>query len=316
MFDIAEQVARWQADGAPVTVARVVEVRGISSRDRAAVVATTPDAPMVGSVLSGAVDGALAALLAEDGPSRRVEVTVDDPSAHRVGLSCGGSARLLVGPAAELPADLWTRLAAREPVCLVARLDGDVVVGTDLLTGAGMADADPRIAELFRAGVSSTVELEDRVVSALWPVPALVIVGTGAVADSLAAMAGLLGWTSSIVDDPEAAGARIANLGAADGVALLSHDLDVAGPALLAALAAGLGYVGAMGSRRTQDARATWLAARGVTDLSAVHGPAGLDIGADTPAEIALAIFAEMLAARSGGTAASLRDRGGPIHRR
>jgi xanthine dehydrogenase accessory factor len=315
VYEIAAQVARWQAAGAPVTVVRVVQVLGISSRDPSEAVAATPHAPMIGSLLSGAVDEQLAALLARGGPPRMIDVHVDDPAAHRVGLSCGGTVRLLIAPATEFPAGLWDRLASREALCLVTRRNGDTVGNTEVLTESDLADADPRVAALVRAGVSQTALLEDLVVTALWPVPTLVIVGRGSVADALVATANLLGWAPSTVNDADAARAAISNLAVTDGVVVLSHDRDVDGPALLAALSGRPGYIGAMGSRRTQAARAEWLAGQGVTDLRPVHGPAGLDIGANTPAEIALAIFAEILASRAGATARSLRDRGGPIHR-
>ena len=80
---------------------------------------------------------------------------------------------------------------------------------------------------------------------------------------------------------------------------IASHDDDVAGPALAAALDSEVGYIGALGARRIQQARADWLAYRDITDLARIHGPAGLDIGADTPAEIALSVLAEAVAVRS-----------------
>ena len=75
-----------------------------------------------------------------------------------------------------------------------------------------------------------------------------------------------------------------------------------------------MGYIGALGSRRTQQARADWLAYRGVTDLERVHGPAGLDIGANTPAEIAVSILAEALAVKARASAGPLGQKSGPIH--
>ena len=68
-----------------------------------------------------------------------------------------------------------------------------------------------------------------------------------------------------------------------DKLVVMAHDLELAGPVLAAALDGDVGYIGALGSRRTQQARAEWLAYRGVTDLERIHGPAGLDIGASTP---------------------------------
>ncbi len=88
----------------------------------------------------------------------------------------------------------------------------------------------------------------------------------------------------------------IATLTALDKVVVASHDDELAGPALEAALAGDVGYIGSVGSRRTQQSRADWLAYRDITDLSRIRGPAGLDIGASTPPEIAVSILAEALA--------------------
>jgi xanthine dehydrogenase accessory factor len=79
---------------------------------------------------------------------------------------------------------------------------------------------------------------------------------------------------------------------------VLSHDEAVDAPAIGAALRAGTAYVGAMGSRRTQSRRREWLLAHGVGEdaLATVHTPIGLDIGADEPGEIAVAILAELVA--------------------
>jgi xanthine/CO dehydrogenase XdhC/CoxF family maturation factor len=96
-----------------------------------------------------------------------------------------------------------------------------------------------------------------------------------------------------------------------------SHHDGVDGPAIRAGLTAGTAYVGAMGSRRTQERRRTWLVDHGVTPeaLAAVHAPIGLDIGANAPGEIAVAIVAEVIAVRAGrGGLGSVGDREGPIH--
>jgi xanthine/CO dehydrogenase XdhC/CoxF family maturation factor len=154
----------------------------------------------------------------------------------------------------------------------------------------------------------------------------LLVVGDGEVAAALEAMSTALGWCPVVVDtllDTER------ELPEADLVVVLSHHDDVDGPAIAAALEAAPVYIGAMGSRRTQERRRAWLLAHGVSEerIAAVHGPAGLDIGANTPAEIALSILAEAVATlrssrRSRDTSSgaaeaahrSLRDRPGPIH--
>jgi xanthine dehydrogenase accessory factor len=108
-----------------------------------------------------------------------------------------------------------------------------------------------------------------------------------------------------------------AELGQRDVVCVLTHDPKFDVPAIMAALETGVGYLGAMGSRRTHADRVERLRAAGVAegDLARVMGPIGLDIGARTPEETAVSICAEIIALRTGRDAPSLRDRGGPIHR-
>jgi xanthine dehydrogenase accessory factor len=120
------------------------------------------------------------------------------------------------------------------------------------------------------------------------------------VAEALRGAAGLLGWRIDVAPDARTATGAIAALAALDKVVVVSHDVELAGTALEAALAGDVGYIGALGSRRTQQARADWLAHRDVTDLDRVHGPAGLDIGATTPPEIAVSILAEAMAVATG----------------
>ena len=149
------------------------------------------------------------------------------------------------------------------------------------------------------------------------PAGRLLIVGAGEVSASLAAFAATLGWNPKVVDSAAEAQAEAVGLRPCDSVAVLSHHDGVDGPALAAALASDAGYVGAMGSRRTQERRRIWLRDNGVAAdaITSIRGPAGLDIGADTPAEIAVSIAAEIIAVQRGTPAgAALSARSGPIH--
>jgi len=142
----------------------------------------------------------------------------------------------------------------------------------------------------------------------------LLVVGKGPVCDALVPMALELGWEAVIATSmPEVE----RGLPRARAVVVTSHDEDVDAPALAAALAARPSYIGSMGSRKSQARRREWLLANGHSeaDLEPVHGPAGIDIGADGPAEIALSILAEMVATLRGRTGlGSLKDGTGPIH--
>jgi xanthine dehydrogenase accessory factor len=314
VYEIALTVSACLRAGTRVDVAWAVETHGFSSRDHSEALALTPGGGRTGSVLSGSLNDQLADAAASSTTGRLVALHIGDVDATLAGLSCGGDARCLVVSAAELPVELWPQLLSRLPVCLVTKLAGDRIVETTMFTAESIDEADEDIAAMFRHGVSDTTVTADTVVTVLWPVPKLVVIGGGGIADALEAAAGLLGWNAVTVNDASSAIGLIAGLAAMDNVAVLSHDLEVSGPALEAALRTDVGYIGALGARRTQQARAQWLADHGVTDLDRIHGPAGLDIGANTPAEIAVSIVAEALATKTGSSVVSLRERPGQIH--
>ncbi|HSS09472.1 MAG TPA: XdhC/CoxI family protein [Acidimicrobiales bacterium] len=121
-----------------------------------------------------------------------------------------------------------------------------------------------------------------------------------------------------VVDWPNRHLAKVgADLGPRDAVCVLTHDPKFDVPAIVAALETEVGYLGAMGSRRTHEDRVARLREADVSDegLARVMAPIGLDIGARTPEETAVSICAEIIALRTGREAPSLRDAEGPIHR-
>lgn len=123
-----------------------------------------------------------------------------------------------------------------------------------------------------------------------------------------------------VVDWPNRLLERVGpTLGPRDAVCVLTHDAKFDVPAIISALATDVGYLGAMGSRRTHDKRVERLREEGVSaeELARVMAPIGLDIGARTPEETAIAIVAEVIALRTGRVegVAPLRDTEGPIHR-
>ena len=120
-----------------------------------------------------------------------------------------------------------------------------------------------------------------------------------------------------VVDRPERLLATLGPaLGQRDAVCVLTHDAKFDVPAIVAALGTEVGYLGVMGSRRTHADRVGRLHRAGVAPegMARVMAPIGLDIGARTPEETAVAIVAEVIALRAGRSAPSLRDGEGPIH--
>ena len=212
---------------------------------------------------------------------------------------------------------------------LIIELDGR-------LTGSlGTADLD---AELVRAGLaalasgtSRTIELAGRslFIETYPSRPRLVVVGAVQVAIPLTAMARELGFETIVVDGRAAFATRerfpsvdqlvvgwpdevadAIGLGPADAIAVLTHDVKFDEPAIIEGLHHGCRYVGAVGSRKTQLDRQARLLAAGVTpdELARLRGPVGLDLGGRAPAETALAILAEIVAERHGGSGRPMRE--------
>ncbi len=200
---------------------------------------------------------------------------------------------------------------------------------------SGSPGADAAIAraarDLLARGGSTTVEVADRqwFLEGFPASPRLVIIGAVQVAMPLSRMARELGYATVVVDGraafatterfPDVDGlvvgwpdevAEEIGLGPADAVAVLTHDVKFDEPAIVEALRRGCRYVGAVGSRKTQaDRRARLLAAGvGEADLARLRGPIGLDLGGRAPAETALAIMAEIVAQRYGGTGMPMRN--------
>jgi xanthine dehydrogenase accessory factor len=215
-----------------------------------------------------------------------------------------------------------------------------LAAGDGTLTGsAGSPEADVAIAlavrDLLAQGRSGTVEAagSQYFVEGYAVAPRLVVVGAVQVAMPLVRIARELGYATVVVDGraafatkerfpdvdalvvawPDEAAEEI-GLGPADAVAVLTHDVKFDEPAIVEALRRGCRYVGAIGSRKTQAVRRARLLAAGVgeADLARLHGPIGLDLGGRDAAETALAIMAEIVADRYGGSGAPMWTRGQP----
>ena len=219
--------------------------------------------------------------------------------------------------------------APPEPTLIVhddGRLDG--TLGDGAHDGALVDDA----LEALRRGQSRTIDLGGRsYFIEVFPVrPRLVVVGAVEVARTLVRLAKELGFETVVIDGrasfatperfPDVDGLVVGwpdevadeiGLGPNDAVAVLTHDVKFDEPAIVEALRRGCRYVGAVGSKKTQADRRQRLLEAGVTpgELARLHGPIGLDLGGRQPAETALAILAEVVAERYGGTGVPLIER-------
>ncbi len=298
MYGIALSVAACLRAGTRVDIAWIAEADPPLAASPDEAVAFTPGGGRLGSMLSGALDGPLGELAAVQAAAGRVvDVEVGVTDAVLAGLDPGLRARVVLAPGDTLPEDTWDLLARREPLCLVSHLDGDTITHTDLYTRDTIAAAGEEVARIFDRGAGQVAVTDQAVITALWPVPTLVIAGGGGpMAEALEHQAALMGWHPTTTRSAADAEGLIATLAALDSVVVMGHDLEITGRALMAALAGAAGYIGSVGPRDLRRAREDWLAYRGVSDLDRIHGPAGLDIGARSPQEIAVSIVAEIIA--------------------
>lgn len=214
---------------------------------------------------------------------------------------------------------------------LLVREDGAV------LAGDGPPELAAAAAEVIRGARNQLLELDDRRVFAevYMPPPRLLVYGAVDVAEPLCRAARALGWTTIVADArarfataeripsahelivawPEEAFAQV-RPDHQTAVVILTHDAKFDQPALVAALAGESFYIGALGSRRTQEKRRARLLEAGVEEaaLGRIAGPCGLDLGADTREETALSIIAEVVAARRGREGGALRHAKRRIH--
>lgn len=300
MDDIAtliSKVQEWRP--ARLALVTVVDTWGSAPRPRGSHMLVHEDGRFEGSVSGGCVENAVLAeaeAVIASGKAALLRFGVSDDNAWEAGLPCGGDIAVLVQPVSE---------AGFAPALFDAIVEGrrrgeTVPVSTDTATG------------LSQAGVA-----DGQFVNRYRPPRRLIIVGAVQIAQALAGLARELGIGATIVDprgrfltaerfpnavlDDRWPDEAVASLKPDPGTAIvtLSHDPKIDDPALIAALAAPTGYVAALGSRRSHAARRERLAAEGVNsaDLDRIDGPAGIDIGALGPAEIALSIAAGMIQA-------------------
>lgn len=316
---IPETALDWHRAGRGAALATVVETWGSAPRPVGSQLAISGSGEIMGSVSGGCVEGAvvaeaLAALA--DGQPRLLTYGVSDDDAFAVGLACGGTIRVLVEPvgdggAGALPeallADLVAARAARRPVAVQVHPD----TGARRLVAADAGG--PALADRFRTDRSGLEE--DGTFTAIHNPPLrMVVVGAVHIAQPLVAMARLAGYDPLLVDPREAFGAAHRFPGetishdwpdealAAHGldprtaVVTLTHDPKLDDPAIIAALRSDVFYLGCLGSTRTHAKRVERLRAAGFSDsdIARIHAPVGLDIGARTPAEIAVSVMAQI----------------------
>lgn len=349
MRDLAAELLQWHTAGKSYAVATVIGVSGSAPRPPGAALAVDADGVVIGSISGGCVEGAVYELCREalrTGQPVRETFGYSNDDAFAVGLTCGGKIEVFVQPITPAEHDtIEALLRSAEPVALVR----------DLNTGAAMtlgpwwtlgAAFDPVVVAEARAmlEVAGTgvrvIGCDEREVTifveSYVPPPRMIVFGAIDFAAAVTRMGRFLGYHVTVCDArpvfatqarfpdahevvvewPDRYLARTA-VDSRTVLCVLTHDAKFDIPLLEKALRLPVAYVGAMGSRRTHDDRMAGLRAIGLSEseLAVLHSPIGLDLGGRTAEETAVAIAAEIVAVRRGGSTRPLTASDGPIHR-
>jgi len=314
--EVLSELGEWTKAGEEIALATVVETWGSSPRPLGSKMVVTRSGKMAGSVSNGCIEGAVfeeAQKVLRAGEPKVAAFGVADDVAFEVGLACGGHIEVFVQPLGRVHEQLIEMLQRNVPATL----------RTNLVTGeAELVEGAPSGSELARRDGDMFIEPFRR--------PAhLIIIGAIHIAIPLHRLAKLMGYRVTIVDArakfaskdrfpeadelivawPDEAMARL-SIDNSSYVVILTHDPKFDLPALRSVLGKQAGYVGAIGSRKTNQNRFDALRAEGFTEeqLARVHGPIGLDLGGRGAEETALGILAEITATRFGGTGAAMRE--------
>ena len=315
----------WMGAKRKVALATVTRTWGSAPRPAGSQMAVRDDGAFSGSVSGGCVEGSVIAeaeAALGDGKARNLKFGVSNEDAWAVGLACGGTIEIHVAPV--LAATQQSAIAALKKARDEKRA---VALATDLATGESrvLYPGEPGSGALQEAArlqarrdESGTVDADGKswFLTLFNPPLDLAIIGAVHIAQPLSRIAALADYAVRIIDPrtafateerfpgaalchdwPDEALAK-APLTARSAIVALTHDPKLDDPALFAALKSPAFYIGALGSRTTHARRLERLKSQGFADpeLARIHGPIGLDIGARSPAEIAVAILGEMTA--------------------
>jgi len=317
MREVLNELTEWTKAGEEIALATVVETWGSSPRPLGSKMVVTRSGKMAGSVSNGCIEGAVFDEAQKVLKNRKPKVAafgVADDVAFEVGLACGGHIEVFVEPLGPV----------HEQLIAVLQRNEQATLRTNLVTGdAELVEGwTPPGSELAHRSGDLFVEPFRR--------PAhLIIVGAIHIAIPLHRLAKLMGYRVTVVDArakfatkerfpeadelivawPDEAMAKLV-IDNSSYVVILTHDPKFDLPALRSVLAKDAGYVGAIGSRKTNQNRFDALRAEGFTEeqLSRVHGPIGLDLGSRGAEETALGILAEITAVRFGGSGSAMRE--------
>ena len=342
MREVAADFERWLANGQSIALATVVQTWGSSPRQVGAKMAMATSHEISGSVSGGCVEGAVYETgldVIRTGQPQLLHFGVTNDTAWDVGLACGGKIEVFVRRLdSNLYAALRRAMTADRSLVVATIIGGPLdLLGREMLIADDGAVFGTLGGELDHAAIEagrvalcagqsnrftlSAVEPIELFLDVITPSPEVIAIGGVHIAIALTHLAKVMGYRTTVVDPrgvfgtkarfphvdrliqawPDEALAQI-KLSCLSAVVMLTHDPKLDDPALKMALPSEAFYVGALGSRATQEQRRQRMLAAGVReiDLAKLHGPIGIDLGGHTPEEIALAVMAEIVAVRNG----------------
>ncbi len=333
MRDVLDTLERWVADGLRVATATVIRTERSAPREPGAVLAVSERGEVAGSVTGGCVEPAVyeeAREVLAGGAPRLRAYGIADEEAFEVGLPCGGTVHIFVDALdPELVAPIAADVRAEKPIALAITLTGPEA-GAKRLVRPGDEDEASALLARGETGVVYA-EGEQVFISSFAPRPRMYVFGAIDHAAAVARIGRFLGYRVTVCDArarfvtperipdvdelvvewPDRFLAR-APVDERTAIVVLTHDHKFDVPLLKVALGTPAAYIGAMGSRRTTEERAALLREQGVSEdeLVRIHAPIGLDLGARTPQEVAVAVAAELIAVTRGRLldAVSLRE--------
>ena len=321
MADVLEQALSWIDEGHSLALATVISNWGSSSRPVGAQLVINEHGDFAGSVSGGCIESFVVSealdVIAEV-EFLNLEYGVTNEQAREVRLACGGNIRVFVERAPTL--DVLNKLNDEQLIARIvdisngqsALLDSEGQQGNLILDEQALADACLHL----KHGTSGMIRAGERdLFIKVYAQPRkLIVVGAVHIAQKLAPMAVAIGFNVSVIDPrprfatPERLpgvhiithmGLREISLDKWSAVVALAHDPLLDDPVLIAALKSDAYYIGCLGSRKTHAARLERLRGQGFgdSDFERLHGPVGLDIGENSPGEIAISILAKIIAA-------------------
>ncbi|MGW4213672.1 XdhC family protein [Lentzea sp. NPDC004789] len=337
MRDVLDDLYERWSRGEEVGVATVIATSSSAPRPPGTTMIVAADGTVSGSISGGCVEAAVYELALQtlaDGVPVRQRFGIADSDAFAVGLTCGGTIEVLVSriSRASLPefGALVDAVHDNRSVALATVIEHPdaTQVGTHRVIWPDTTE--------FQVATGTR-----EFVHTFQPPPRMLVFGAIDFARATAQLGAFLGYRVTVCDArpvfatsarfPEAdevvvdwphrylaAEVAAGRVDARTVVAVLTHDAKFDVPVLEIALRADLGYVGAMGSRRTHDDRLTRLRAAGLTEdeLATLSSPIGLDLGARTPEETAVSIAAEIIALQTDRAGLRLTHTAGPLHDR